>query len=289
MKTRGFKTGVVLLAASLILAGEALAGGGGGNRRGSGGPGPAWQGAAPVNPQEQAPETGRGPGGGAPGPQGRGDGPWANIPPQARGGNYAVCPYCGAPCPRGGFGPGGGIGMGMMPRFQNRGGMPGPGFQGGAWGPWAWPQGRQGFRRGGAMRQPGPMAENWRRGPGAGRGAIDGNVGPMAESRRRGPWQGRDGQGFAPQGWMPQNRGDWRGWQQGGDGGRSGPDALTPPIEENQDDFWAPPRWQHGGPGGGPNMYPPEELDVPAGPEAAAPGQPEAPETNAPGTDAPQP
>lgn len=262
MKTIGFKAAVVFVAASLILAGEALAGGGGGGyRRGGGGPGPGLQGGAPVNPQEQAPWMGRGPGGGAPGPQQRGDGPWANVPP-ARGGNYAFCPYCGAPCPRGGLGAGLGIGRGLMPRFENRGGMPGPNFQGGAWGPWG-----QGFRRGGAMRQPGPMIENW----------------------RRGPWQGRGGGAFPPQGQTPRNRGDWRGWRQGGDGGRSGPDALMPPaspLEENEDDFWAPPRWQRGGPGRGPDMYPPDELDVPDGPEVAAPEQLQTPEANAPG---PQP
>ena len=222
------------------------------------------QGGAPVNPQEQAPGMGWGPGGGAPGPQLRGDGPWANVPP-ARGGNYAVCPYCGAPCPRGGLGAGLGIGRGPMSRFENGGGMPGPNFQGGAWGPWG-----QGFRRGGAMRQAGPMAENW----------------------RQGPWQGRGGGAFQPQGRAPQNRGDWRGWRQGGDGGRSGPDALTPPeprLEENEDDFWAPPRWQRGGPGRGPDMYPPDALDVPADPEVTAPERLQTPEASAPGSQSPQP
>ena len=270
MKTTGFKTVIVLLAASLILAGEALAGGGGGGYRRGGGPGSGLQGGAPVNPQEQTPELGRGPGGGAPGPQLRregpaeGDGPWTNAPQArgGRGGNFAVCPYCGAPCPRGGLGAGLGIGRGPMSRFENRGGRPGPGFQDGTWGPWG-----QGFRREGAMRRPGPMAENW----------------------RRGPWQGRDGGAFQPQGQAPRNRGDWRGWRQGGDGGRSGPDALTPPLDENEDDFWAPPRWQRGGPGRGPDMYPPDEFDVPAGPEVAAPEQLQRPEANAPGPEAPQP
>lgn len=262
MKTTGLKTVIVLLAASLILAGEALAGGGGGGfRRGGGGPGPAWQGAAPVNPQEQGPGMGPGPGGGAPGPQGRGDGPRANVP-QARGGlggNYAFCPYCGAPCPRSRMGPGTGIGRGLRPNFQNGGGMPGPNFQRGAWGPWG-----RGIRREGAMRRPGPMFENW------GRGA----------------WQGRGGQGFAPQGQAPANR-DERGWRQGGDGGRSGPDALTPPRGENEDDFWAPPQWQRGGRGRGPGMYPPDGFDVPPAPEVTAPQKPEAPQVDVQGPEAP--
>ena len=270
MKTTGFKAAVIIIVASLILAGVAFAEWGGGRyRRGGGGPGPGLQSGTPANPQEQTSELGRGPGGGAPGPQlGRegpvgGNGPWANVP--GRGGNYAFCPYCGAPCPRGGWGAGLGIGRGPMSRFKNRGGQPGPNFQGGAWGPWG-----QGFRRRAAIRQSGPMIENW----------------------RRGPWQGRGGEGFTPQDQTPQNRGQWRGWRQGGDGGRSGPDALTPPApptQEGEDDFWAPPRWQRRGPGRGPDEYPPDELDVPAGPEVKAPEPLRTPEVNAPGPQSPQP
>jgi hypothetical protein len=262
MKTTGFKAAVVvLLAASLILASEALAGGGGGYRRGGGGPGPGFGRGTQVNPQGQTPEPGLGPGGGAPAPQlrregpGGGEGPWANVPP-ARRGNYAFCPYCGAPCPRGGLGAGLGIGRGPMSRFENRDGQPGPNFQGGAWGPWG-----QGFRRRAAIRQSMPMIENW----------------------RRGPWQGRGGEGFTPQDQTLQNRGQWRGWRQGGDGGRSGPDTLTPTLEENEDDFWAPPRWQRRGLGRGPDEYPPDEFDVPAGPEVKAPEPLQTPEANAPG------
>lgn len=281
MKTTGLRATMLLLAALLILGGEAFAGWGGGNRRGRGGPGPALAPGTPAEPQEQAPPMGRGPGAGAPDPQfrrpgpGRGDGPWTNVPPARgpRGGNYTVCPYCGAPCPGGGWGIGLGRGRGPMSRFENRYGRPGPGFQGGAWGPAGW-----GFRRGAGIRQPAPPAENW----------------------RRGPWQGRGGEGLAPQDRTPEDRGPVPRWRQGGAGGRSGPEALTPPappLEEEENDFWAPPRWQRWGPGRGPGLYPWDEfdIDIPGGPEVTAPPEKptdrpaKTPEASVPAAESPQP
>lgn len=163
--------------------------------------------------------------------------------------------------------------MDMMPRFENKGGMPGPNFQfqGGAWGPWAWPQGRQGFGRRDGMRRPGPMAENW----------------------RRGPWQGRGGGAPTPQGRM--SPGDERpGWRQDGAWGGPGPDAVTPPAPrsgEDESNSWAPPRWERWGPGRGWGIRPGgrPNIEAPAGPEVTAPpkrpaDQPaKTPEADAPG------
>ena len=280
----GFKIAVVVGLASLVLAGVALAGwGGGGYRRGAG-PGPGLEGQAPADQQNQAPWMGRGPWGAASGPQvgprgqGWGAGPEINNPP-AVGGNYGFCPYCGAPCPRSGWAaPGAGLeygpAAGRGSRF-GRGGGPGPGFQGGPMGP----QGQGfGFGRGNMMRQPGPMADNW----------------------RRGSWQARRGEDFPPSNRTPQSRAERPRWRQGGDEGRSGPDTLMPPVpplDEDEDDFWAPPRWQHWGPGRGLDLYPGDELDidVPGGPEVTAPRERpadepiETPEENVPGPEIPQP
>jgi hypothetical protein len=304
MKTAGFKAAIVLFVASVILVGVAFAGWGGGYRHGAWGPGPGSQPGTPAEPQGQTPWMGQGPspglepgtptdpqgqapwmgwghGPGAPGLQfrrpgpARGDGPWANVPPAryGRGNNYAFCPYCGAPLPSGGWGTGFGCGRGPTPRFENRDGGPGPGFQGRAWGPWG-----QGFGRRDGMRQPGPMANNW----------------------SRGPRQGRGGEGFPPQDRTPQDRGRRPGWRQGGAGGRSRPESLTPPgppLDENENNFWAPPRWQRWGPGRGRGVRPGDDqnIGVPAGPEVTAPPEGPAdepaktPEANVPAPENPQP
>jgi hypothetical protein len=304
MKRTALKTGMVLLVASLIFAGEAFAGWGGGYRRGGRGPGrglergtpaepqeqapwmgrgagPAWERGTPGEPQEQAPWMGYGRGRGAPirhfgrGGPGRGYGPWYNVPLAygPHGGNYGVCPYCGAPC-RGGWGAGFGYGRGPMFRFENRDGRPGPGFRGRAWRPWG-----QGFGRGNWMRQAGPPAENW----------------------RRGPWQGRGGEGFPPQGQIYRRGGERPRWWRGEPRGRSDPNELTPSApgsgsNENDNDFWAPPRWQRWGRGRGWALPPADEPNdnASAGPEAAAPmGKPadeplQTPEANAPEPQSPQ-
>ena len=225
---------------------------------------------------------GRGPGRAAPDTQvwrggpGGGNGPWTNVP-QARGprgGNWVFCPYCGAPCPGGSWGAGLGRGRGPMSRFENRAGRPGPGFQGGAWGPWS-----QGFGGRNRTGQSWPPAENW----------------------RRGPWQGRGGEGFPPQDQTPQGRGVRPDWRRGGARGRLGPDTLTPPAapptDEDEDDLWAPPRWQRWGPRRGWGLRPGDEpnLDVPAGPKVTIPlekpaGEPaKTPEANVPAPESPVP
>jgi hypothetical protein len=281
MRTTGFKAAMVLVAASLILAGVAFAGWGGGYGRGGWGPGRWFRRAAPTEPQAQAPWMEYGPGRAAPdeqfgpGGQGRGYGPWSNLPPAygPRGGNYGICPYCGRPY-GGGWAGGFGYGRGPRFRFEDRGGRPGPGFRGEAWGPWG-----QGFGRRGWMRQAGPPAENW----------------------RPGPWRGRGGGRFWSQSRMYRDRGErprrWRGEP----GGRSDPNELTPSApgsgsNANDNDFWAPPRWQRWGRGRGWALPPAGEPNnnASAGPEAAAPaGKPadeplQTPEANAPKPQSPQ-
>jgi len=224
----GFKIAVVVGLASLVLAGVALAGWGGGGYRRGGGPGPGLQGGAPADQQNQAPWMGRGPWGGASGPQmgpggpDRGAGPQMNNP-LASGGNYGFCPRCGAPCPAGGWaapgaGPGYGPVAGRGPRF-GRGGGPGLGFQGGPMGP----QG-QGFGRRNMMRRPGPMNGGWGRGFGPGPG------GEGFQPQNTTPWGGRGGQG-------------WR--QPGNNTNEPGPQVAPPgqsPDGPDRGGLWSPPR-----------------------------------------------
>ena len=234
----GLKIAVAVGLASLVLAGVAFAGWGGrGYGRGYGrgvGPAPGLEGQAPAEQQYQAPWMGRGPWGGAPGPQagpvgpGWGAGRQTNNPPAA-GGNYGFCPRCGAPCPRDGWAaPGAGLGYGPAagrgPRFGRAGG-PGPGFQGGPRGPQA--QGF-GFGRRNMMRRPGPMNDGWGQGFGRGPG----------------------GEGFAPQNKAPWGRPDRQGWRQPGDTDRLGPRVAPQQPSQGPDrgGFWGPPR--DGGPRG---------------------------------------
>ncbi|MHC4511580.1 MAG: hypothetical protein ACYTAO_21950 [Planctomycetota bacterium] len=116
MKT-GHKIAIAVGLASLVLAGVAFAGWGGGGYRRGGGPGDR---PSPGVPQNQAPWMGRRSGRRAldvpSGPQGRVRGARPRIEGPAarggRGGNYTVCPRCGALCPVGGWGSGVGAGRG---------------------------------------------------------------------------------------------------------------------------------------------------------------------------------
>jgi len=220
----GFKIAVVVGLASLVLAGVALAGWGGGGYRRGGGPGPGLQGRVPADPQNQAPWMGRGPWGGASGPQAGPAGPGRGARPQinsrqAPGGNYGFCPRCGVPWPGGGRGApwaGSGYGpiRGQAPRF-GRGGGPGPGFQAGPWGP----QG-QGFGRRNMMTQPGPMNGGWGQGLRPGRGSQD------LQPQNARPWDGPDR----------------RGWRQPGNTDEPGPQVTPPQPPERPDrgGFWGP-------------------------------------------------
>jgi hypothetical protein len=263
MKTARFKVAIVLLVASLILAGEAFARWGGGYRRG-GGPGPGIERGAP------APDVGRG------GP-GRGAGPQANEPP-APGGYYAFCPCCGRPWQTpggaGGFGPW----SGPQSRFE-RGGRQGFGLQGRVWGMYG-----QRFGRRDMMRQPGPMAGNWGYGLGPGRGAE-------LWQRRGMPMQGRGG---GP---------GWRQGGDVDESGPETVAPPVPQRGAHENDFWGPPRWQRWGPGrgparptyGGPAPRPGDgpDIDAPAGADVRGPGekptdQPKVPEVNTPEPQRPQ-
>lgn len=243
MKT-GFKIAVAVGLASLVLAGVALAGWGGGGYRRGGGLGPGLQAGAPAVPQDQAPWAGRGPWGGAAGPQAEPGGPgWGagrqvNNPPAAWG-NYGFCPRCGAPCPAGGWaapgaGPGYGPLAGRAPRF-GRGGGPGLGFQGGAWDP----QG-QGFGRRNMMRRSGPMNGGWGRGFGpvpGGRGwRQPGSTEPGPQVTPPQAPQGLGRGGF----WGPPGGEGWRG--RGGRGLRpwDGPGIGVPQDVEKGDPGPAP-------------------------------------------------